>query len=38
VGDALDLPASDRDWLIERIETQRAREAKAIERAGRKKG
>jgi hypothetical protein len=34
---ALDLPIADRDWLIERIGTQRTDEARAIERAGKKR-
>ena len=34
VGEALELPTSDRDWLIERIGGQRSREAHEIERAG----
>ncbi|MGE0161486.1 MAG: hypothetical protein ACOX6T_04460 [Myxococcales bacterium] len=33
--DALDLPTTDRDWLIERIGSQRAREAKELEKAAR---
>jgi hypothetical protein len=35
-GDALDLTVADRDWLSERIGTQREREANAIERAAKK--
>ena len=35
VDDALDLPTTDRDWLIERIGSQRAREAKELEKAAR---
>lgn len=31
--DALDLPTTDRDWLMERIGEQRSREAKALEQA-----
>ena len=31
----LDLPTTDRDWLIERIGSQRAREAKELEKAAR---
>ncbi|RJS14148.1 hypothetical protein DRW03_35490 [Corallococcus sp. H22C18031201] len=30
LGDALELPTSDRDWLLERIGQQRSREAKAL--------
>ena len=33
----LDLPTSDRDWLIERIGQQRTREAKEIEKAGKRR-
>lgn len=33
--DALELPTTDRDWLIERIGSQRAREAKELEKAAR---
>jgi hypothetical protein len=33
----LELPTSDRDWLIERIGQQRGREAKEIEKAGRRR-
>ena len=35
LDDALDLPTTDRDWLIERIGSQRAREAKELEKAAR---
>ena len=34
---ALELETSDRDWLLERMETQRSREAREIERAGKKR-
>jgi hypothetical protein len=37
VGAALELPTADRDWLVERIGEQRARESKEIERASRKR-
>jgi hypothetical protein len=37
VGEALELPTSDRDWLVERIGEQRGREAKEIERASKKR-
>lgn len=37
LGDALELPTSDRDWLVERIGEQRAREAKAIEKAAKRR-
>ncbi|RJS14252.1 hypothetical protein DRW03_35140 [Corallococcus sp. H22C18031201] len=30
LGDALELPTSDRDWLLERIGQQRSHEAKAL--------
>jgi hypothetical protein len=35
--EALDLPLPERDWLLERIAAQRTREAKEIEKAGKKK-
>jgi hypothetical protein len=34
---ALELETSDRDWLLERMEGQRSREAREIERAGKKR-
>jgi hypothetical protein len=34
---ALELETADRDWLLERIDAQRSREAREIERAGRKR-
>lgn len=37
IGEALELPTSDRDWLIERIGTQRSHEAQQLERAGKKR-
>ena len=37
LGEALDLPVGDRDWLLERIGTQRSREAREIEKAGRRR-
>lgn len=37
LSDALELPVSDRDWLVERVDTQRTREAWAIEHANRKR-
>ena len=37
VSEALDLPVQDRDWLLERIGSQRAREAREIEQAARKR-
>ncbi len=36
-AEALDLPLLDRDWLLERIARERKREAKEIEKAGKKK-
>ncbi|QRK08565.1 hypothetical protein JQX13_53230 [Archangium violaceum] len=33
LSDALELPTSDRDWLLERIGQQRSREAKELEKA-----
>lgn len=35
LDDALELPTTDRDWLLERIGSQRAREAKELEKAAR---
>lgn len=35
VEDALELLVPDRDWLVERIGEQRAREAKELEKASR---
>ena len=32
---ALELPTTDRDWLLERIGQQRAREARELEKAAR---
>ena len=37
VGEALELPVGDRDWLLERIGTQRSREARELENAARRK-
>ena len=37
VMEALELPISDRDWLIERIGQQRSREAKEIEKASKRR-
>ena len=37
VGEALELPVGDRDWLLERIGTQRSREARELEKAARRK-
>jgi hypothetical protein len=36
-GEALELPVQDRDWLLERIGSQRTREAHEIEQAARKR-
>jgi hypothetical protein len=33
MSEVLELPTSDRDWLIERIGQQRGREAREIEKA-----
>jgi hypothetical protein len=35
--EVLELPLPERDWLLERVAKQRTREAKEIERAGKKK-
>jgi len=35
--EVLELPVSDRDWLIERIGQQRSREAKEIEKASKRR-
>ena len=37
VGEVLALPLDERDWLLERIAEQRTREAKALERAAKRK-
>jgi len=36
-SDALELSLTDRDWLIERVDKQRRDEARALERAAKKK-
>jgi hypothetical protein len=36
-AEAMNLPLPERDWLLERIANERTREAKEIERAGKKK-
>ena len=36
--EAMELPLDERNWMLERIGAQRAKEAKAIENAGKKKG
>ena len=33
----LEMPTSDRDWFLERIGRQRGREAKEIEKAGKRR-
>jgi len=33
----LELPTSDRDWLLERIGQQRSREAKALEQSAKRR-
>ena len=37
LDEVLELPTSDRDWLIERIGQRRGREAKEIEKAGKRR-
>ena len=37
MADALELPTSDRDWFIERMNEQRSREAKEIAKAGKRR-
>ena len=36
-AEVLELPTADRDWLIERIGQQRGREAKELEKAGKRR-
>ncbi len=36
-AEAMDLGLPERDWLLERIAKERTREAKEIEKAGKKK-
>jgi len=36
-AESLELPVTDRDWLLERIGTQRSREAREIEKAAKRK-
>lgn len=36
-ADALDMTIDDRDWFLDRIGTQRTREAKEIAKAGRRR-
>ena len=35
--EVLQMPASDRDWFLERIGTQRGREAREIEKASKRR-
>lgn len=37
IHEALELPTSDRDWLLERINEQRAREARELEKAAKRR-
>jgi hypothetical protein len=37
LDDALELPTTDRDWLLERIGQQRSREAKELEQAAKRR-
>jgi hypothetical protein len=37
MDEVLEMPTSDRDWLIERIGQQRSREAKELEKAGKRR-
>ena len=37
MAEVLEMPTSDRDWLLERIGQQRSREAKEIEKAGKRR-
>jgi len=37
LGDALELPAADRDWLLDPIGQQRAREAQELEKAAKRR-
>ena len=37
LGDALELPVGDRDWLLERIGEQRTREARELEKAAKRR-
>ena len=37
VTEVLEMPTSDRDWFLERIGRQRSREAKEIEKAGKRR-
>ena len=35
--EVMEMPTADRDWLLERIGRQRGREAKEIEKAGKRR-
>lgn len=37
LGEVLEMATSDRDWFLDRIGQQRGREAKEIERAGKRR-
>ena len=37
MGEVLEMATADRDWFLERIDEQRAREAKELERASKKR-
>lgn len=37
VAEVLDLSVADRDWFLDRVGEQRQREARAIEKAGKRK-
>jgi len=37
LDEVLEMPISDRDWLIKRIGQQRGREAREIEKAGKRR-
>lgn len=37
VGEALEMSIADRDWFLERIGTQRSREAREIEKAAKRR-
>jgi len=36
-GEVLEMSTSDRDWFLDRIGRQRSREAKEIEKAGKRR-
>ena len=37
VGEVLEMPTRDRDWLLERIGSQRSREAHELEQASKRR-